>query len=91
MAAGCCRGSECANSLIRDMQISKAYSVIPWSHDEAVNIRRALGRRRWGSWSRDVVGYTYWYTLQQQLLTLEVEKWYTGKISIVKTFNLIDL
>lgn len=30
------------------MQISKAYSVIPWSHDEAVNIRRVLGRRLWG-------------------------------------------
>ena len=46
VAAGCCRGNECTNSLIRDMQISKAYSVIPWSHDEAINIRRVLGRRR---------------------------------------------
>lgn len=32
-----------ANSLIRDVQISKAYSVKPWSHDEAVNTRRVLG------------------------------------------------
>lgn len=47
------------------MQISKAYSVIPWSHDEAVNIRRVLGRDFGDLWSQDVVGYTYWYTLKQ--------------------------
>lgn len=43
MAAGCWRVSKCANSLIRDVQISKAYSVKPWSHDEPVNTRRVLG------------------------------------------------
>lgn len=63
------------------MQIPKAYSVIPWSHDEAVNIRRVLGRRLWGileprcSWLHLLVH------IKQQLLILEVEKWYTGRIS----------
>lgn len=48
MAAGCWRVSKCANSLIRDVQISKAYSVKPWSHDEAVNTRRVLGAQTLG-------------------------------------------
>lgn len=61
MAAGCWRGSKCANSLIRDMQISKAYSVKPWSHDEAVNIRRVLGAQTLGDlggkmWLVTVIG-----------------------------------
>lgn len=97
-AAGCCGGSSCANSLIRDMQRSKTYSVIPWSRVEIISIGRFLRSPTFGgSWSQDEVGFCLVHmeaaATALDAVRLNTETFSTGreKRGIWHTFNLGDL
>lgn len=93
VAAGCCGGNKCANSLIREMQISKTYFVISCSQVEAIDIGRILRVPTFGgSWSQDVVGLHLLVHTEAAVTALDAEAEYGETFSCEgEERNLMDL